>query len=135
VSEGRPGGHCDPDDLVLSLRGGQDVYAGTARPAFLLTLVSTADVECTVDVGPRALETRITSGRDRIWSTADCVSGAGIDVKQLRRGVPYVRMIQWDRHRSGSHCTATRMEARAGTYVALAYAGALRSPKVVFHLR
>ncbi len=120
---------------MLSLRGGQDVYGEAARPSFLLTMVSTGDVACTVDVGPRTLETRITSGQDRVWSTADCVSGAGVDIQLLKRGVPYVRMIQWDRHRSGQDCTTARDPARAGTYVALAQSGGLKSSKVVFHLR
>lgn len=120
---------------MLSLRGGRDSYADGARPGFLLTLVSTGEVECTVDVGPRTLETRITSGRDRIWSTADCVSGSGVDVQSLKRGVPYVRMIQWDRHRSGNDCTAKGDPARPGTYVVLAYARPIKSAKVVFQLR
>ncbi|MEV0974731.1 hypothetical protein [Microtetraspora glauca] len=131
----RPGDPCDPKDLVLSLRGGQQTYAGTAEPTFLLTVVSTGRVDCTVDVGPRMLETRIVSGDDRVWSTADCVSGDGTDIQMLKRGVPYVRTIRWDRHRSGADCTVKRAAALPGTYVAWTHADGLKSSKAIFYLR
>ncbi|WP_204016564.1 hypothetical protein [Sphaerimonospora thailandensis] len=131
----RPGDPCDPKDLVIALRAGQEVYAGDAPPTFLLTLVSTGHVECTVDVGPRTLEMRVTSGGQRIWSTADCVAGKGVDRQTLERGIPYVRTITWDRHRSGTVCSGKRPVAEPGTYVASAHAGQLKSPKAVFHLR
>lgn len=131
----RPGDPCDPKDLVLALRSSQEVYAGDAEPTFLLTVVNTGQVECTVDVGPRTLEMRVTSGGQRIWSTADCVAGPGVDRQMLERGVPYVRTITWDRRRSVSDCSGKRPIAAPGTYVANAHAGQLKGSKVVFHLR
>lgn len=131
----RPGQPCDESDLVLSLQGRQEVYAGGAHPSFIATVVNTGRVMCRADVGPRALEIRITSGEDRIWSTADCVSGAGTDVKELKRGVPYVRPLDWDRKRSSDDCRADPPTALPGTYVAVVRMGKLRSPKAVFHLR
>jgi hypothetical protein len=131
----RPGDPCDAKDLVVALQAGQDVYNRGVTPSFLLTIVSTSRVKCTVDVGPRALEMRVTSGSDRVWSTADCVSGPGVDTQTLERGVPYVRTIQWDRRLSGSDCSSRRSSAAPGTYVAAAQAGPLKSPRVVFHLR
>ncbi|MGW0802219.1 hypothetical protein [Nonomuraea sp. NPDC002799] len=132
----RPGGPCTETDLVLSLQGGkEEIYAGDSRPAFMVTLVNTGPVMCTADVGPRAMEIRITSGADRIWSTADCVSGPGSDVEQLQRGVPYVRSLEWDRRRSSTDCRASPAAALPGTYVATVRMGTLRSVKGVFHLR
>ncbi|MGN9843012.1 hypothetical protein ACTMTI_33305 [Nonomuraea sp. H19] len=132
----RPGQPCAEEDLVLSLQGGKDeIYAGAAQPSFIVTLVNTGPVMCTADVGPRAMEVRITSGADRIWSTADCVSGAGTEVKELQRGVPYVRTLNWDRRRSSADCRATPPMALPGTYVAAVRMGKLRSGKGVFHLR
>ncbi|MFG1697781.1 hypothetical protein [Nonomuraea sp. NPDC049309] len=133
----RPGEPCSDKDLVLSLQGSgkEPIYSGDARPSFLVTLVNTGPVMCTADVGPRSMEIRITSGTDRIWSTADCVSGEGTEIKQLRRGVPYVRMLEWNRRRSSSDCRAEPPAALPGTYVAIARLGKLRSHKGVFHLR
>ncbi|MEW9549957.1 hypothetical protein [Nonomuraea sp. NPDC050783] len=132
----RPGAPCAEEDLVLSLQGGKDqIYAGDARPLFIATLVNTGPVMCKADVGPRAMEIRITSGQDRIWSTADCVSGVAGDVTELQRGVPYVRSLSWDRRRSSADCRSTAPSALPGTYVATARFGRLRSTKGVFHLR
>ncbi|TMR12216.1 hypothetical protein ETD86_33455 [Nonomuraea turkmeniaca] len=132
----RPGEPCTEQDLVLSLQGGKDqVYAGDARPAFIVTLVNTGPVMCKADVGPRTMEIRITSGADRIWSTADCVSGVGTDVQDLQRGIPYVQTLSWDRRRSSTDCRSTPPSALPGTYVATARMGGLRSTKGVFHLR
>ncbi|GII63704.1 hypothetical protein Skr01_37890 [Sphaerisporangium krabiense] len=131
----RPGDPCERADLVLSLHGESEVYTGKGAPAFMLTLVNTGRVDCAVDVGPRAMEVRITSGDDRVWSTADCLSGERKEMRRLRRGVPHLRAIRWDRHRSAPDCHAARPKARPGTYVAQARLGVLRSPKVVFHLR
>ncbi|MEV0235154.1 hypothetical protein [Nonomuraea sp. NPDC050786] len=132
----RPGEPCATEDLVLSLQGGkEEIYSAGARPTFMVTLVNTGPVMCTTDVGPRAMEVRITSGEDRIWSTADCVSGVSSEIKKLQRGVPYVRALEWDRHRSSTDCRATPATALPGTYVATVHMGELRSPKGVFHLR
>ncbi|MEU0564492.1 hypothetical protein ABZ297_03700 [Nonomuraea sp. NPDC005983] len=131
----RAGEPCNERDLVLSMQGKQDVYAGADQPNFLVTLVNTGPVMCRADVGPRAMEVRITSGDDRIWSTADCVSGAGVEVQDLERGVPYVRSLDWDRRRSSADCRSTPSDALPGTYVAVARMGKLKSSMGVFHLR
>ncbi|MFC4118636.1 hypothetical protein [Nonomuraea zeae] len=132
----RPGEPCAESELVLSLQGGKEqIYAAGTKPSFLVTLVNTGPVMCTADVGPRAMEIRITSGADRIWSTADCVSGPGTEVQQLQRGVPYVRSLDWDRRRSSTDCRTTPAAALPGTYVASVRMGKLRSTKGVFHLR
>lgn len=132
----KPGELCAEEDLVLSLQGGKDqIYAGDAQPSFIVTLVNTGPVMCKADVGPRAMEIRITSGADRIWSTADCVSGVATEIKELQRGIPYVRTLDWDRRRSSADCRSTPPVALPGTYVATVRLGKLRSSKGVFHLR
>src|SRR5690606_20656292 len=131
----RPGDACDPDDLVVSLSAEREVYPAGDKPKLLLTLVNTGRFMCTAEVGPRALEVRITSGDDRIWSSADCISGEGAQKRRLKRGIPYIRPVVWDRRRSAHDCRAERVGARPGTYVAVARGKAVRSGKVVFHLR
>ncbi|WP_344481131.1 hypothetical protein [Nonomuraea monospora] len=132
----KPGEPCQEKDLVLSLQGGKEqIFAAGSRPTFLVTLVNTGSVMCKADIGPRAMEVRITSGADRIWSTADCVSGAGTEVAELQRGVPYVRSLEWDRRRSSADCRSASSTALPGTYVAVARMGKMRTEKGVFHLR
>ncbi|WP_433514472.1 hypothetical protein ACQP2T_01930 [Nonomuraea sp. CA-143628] len=131
----RPGEPCTEADLVLSMQGKQDVYAAGAQPNFLISLVNTGPVMCLADVGPRSMEVRITSGEDRIWSTSDCVSGEASEIKQLQRGVPWVRSLDWNRRRSSSDCRTDPPAALPGTYVAVVRMGKLKSQMGVFHLR
>ncbi|MFD1934635.1 MULTISPECIES: hypothetical protein [Nonomuraea] len=120
---------------MLNLEQRQEVYTAQAQPTFMLTLVNTGPVMCTADVGPRSMEVRITSGTDRVWSTSDCVSGAGVEIHKLERGIPYVRSLDWNRRRSGADCAGRGADALPGTYVAVVRTGGMRSPKAVFHLR
>ncbi|GAA0421529.1 hypothetical protein Acor_82690 [Acrocarpospora corrugata] len=129
------GDACEGRDLVVSLRANQDIYRGDQTPGFLLTVVNIGHVACTADLGPRALEMRISTGGQRVWSTADCVAGEGIDRQILQRGVPFVRAIQWPRYRSGENCTADPPLAHKGTYVAMARYGTLKSSRNVFQLK
>ncbi|MEU8381387.1 hypothetical protein [Streptosporangium sp. NPDC048865] len=131
----RPGEACVSPQLVLSMEGQGTIYPAGIRPRFVLTLVNVGKVMCTADVGPRALEVRITSGDDRVWSSSDCVSGEATRIRELDRGVPYVKELVWDRRRSGDDCAADRAAALPGTYVAVVHAPGLRSRKAVFHLR
>ncbi|WP_316042317.1 hypothetical protein [Nocardiopsis sp. CNR-923] len=98
-------------------------------------MVNTANQTCTVDVGPEAMEIRIHSGDDRVFSTGDCVEGEAADERQLRRGVPYETTFGWDRQRSFTDCRDAT-SARPGWYRANLrgdYAG--DTDEVVFQLR
>ncbi|MEU8201907.1 hypothetical protein [Streptosporangium sp. NPDC049046] len=131
----RPGEACVSPQLVLSMEGKGTIYPAGVQPRFVLTLVNVGKVMCTTDVGPRAMEMRITSGNDRVWSSSDCVGGDAVKIRELDRGIPYVRELVWDRRRSGGDCTADRAAALPGTYVAVVHAPGLKSRKAVFHLR
>ncbi|MBB2912537.1 hypothetical protein FHS43_003820 [Streptosporangium becharense] len=131
----RPGDACEAPQLVLNMEGRGTVYPAGARPRFIVTLVNTGKVMCTADVGPRTMEVRITSGDDRVWSSADCVSGEVDDIRRLDRGIPYVRELVWDRRRSSADCRTEGVPARPGTYVAVVRLPGVSSSKTVFHLR
>lgn len=98
---------CGVDDLAVTLRATREVYAGTS-PRFRVSAVNTGDEPCALDKG--ALDVRITSGSDRVWSSAQCGHGTS---RLLRRGVTFDDVITWDRRRA---CGAA--EAAPGTYVA-----------------
>nr|WP_218902580.1 hypothetical protein [Streptomonospora nanhaiensis] len=110
---------CRPSDIVVTMEVNKSDHDWNDRPKFELTLVNTAEQTCTVDTGRKAMEIRITSGEDRVFSTADCVEGSGADRQQLRRGVPYTTTFTWDRKRSWEDCRDSDVNAkRPGTYVA-----------------
>lgn len=99
----------------------RDDYAAGVYPVLTLTLVNTGSTTCRADVGPDTLELRITSGNDRIWSSADCGDAFRAEAVELRRGVPHDVDLTWDRTRSWPDCRDDVVHARPGTYVAKAY--------------
>ncbi|MFC7329277.1 hypothetical protein [Marinactinospora rubrisoli] len=113
-----PGDPCRPQDVVVTVEADETDYAAGEEPRFTITAVNTGAQTCTVDVGRKNMELRITSGDDRIFSTADCVEGREADNEQLRRGVPVTRTVEWDRTRSWTDCREADVDARPGTYVA-----------------
>lgn len=120
------GGPCEDDDLVINMSASQDTYTGSDRPEFRITIVNTGKGTCTFDTG--SLDVRVTSGTDRIWSSAECRRGESPKEK-LRRGIPYVDTIAWDRKRG---CEAGT-PARPGTYLADLKGEQVK--KQIFHLR
>ncbi|MBE1531723.1 hypothetical protein [Actinomadura algeriensis] len=107
---GEDGAACEDDDVVVTLGAAAKTYAKGAKPTFRVMVVNTAENACAFDTG--TLDLRITSGDDRIWSSAECRDGNAAK-ETLRRGVPYVREVVWDRRRG---CDGKG--ARPGTYVA-----------------
>ncbi|GAA4149114.1 hypothetical protein [Actinomadura keratinilytica] len=128
----RPEGDaCAREDLVVGLAMARDTYTGAQRPRFIATVVNTGPDTCTFT---GALGVRVTSGRDRVWSSARCGRG-GSRERTLRRGIPHVETVTWDRRRSTGDCRGRGLPARPGTYVAAVRADGLRPATRVFHLR
>ncbi|MFC5753526.1 hypothetical protein [Actinomadura rugatobispora] len=119
---------CAPKSVVVTLTPDSGAYGPGGRPEFRVTAVNTGSRPCRFDVGSHHLDLRITSGDDRVWSSAECVPGRASEVRTLRRGVPYVDTVVWDRRR----CTGEH--ARPGTYVASLHSGTVRVPGKVFRL-
>ncbi|MBC6459835.1 hypothetical protein HKK72_18365 [Actinomadura sp. HBU206391] len=131
----RIGDACAPGDVVVNLDSKADAYRGKARPQFLISVVNTGKRPCTFGVGPKELELRVTSGPDRIWSSAHCARGDGSSIRLLKRGIPYAETVTWDRKRSANGCGGSRSLARPGTYVVAVKADHQRPKREVFRLR
>ncbi|TDC60640.1 hypothetical protein E1200_30125 [Actinomadura sp. GC306] len=121
----RDGGPCDDKDLVFTLSTPKSTFNGSEHPDFRITVVNTGKASCAFDTG--SLDVRITSGSDDIWSSAKCREG-NQPKKTLKRGVPLVETITWNRKRGcGNENT------RPGTYVA--DLKDKKAKKQIFHLR
>ncbi|WP_197285773.1 hypothetical protein [Nocardiopsis sp. NRRL B-16309] len=135
----RPEDPCRPQDVVVSFdfaSADKETYGGGEEPGFRITVVNTAEQTCTVDVGPEALELRIHSGDDRIFSTADCVEGSSAEERQLRRGVPHEYTITWERMRSFTDCRDDSRAAAVGWYRANLHGDYAGDPdQLVFQLK
>jgi hypothetical protein len=126
----RSGDRCDDGTVVVGLTPTSTVYSGKVHPRFGLSVVNTGRRTCTYDVGPKSLQVTIASGPDRVWSSARCAGGPGSNVQMLRRGVPYLATLDWNRKRcdGDSH-------AAAGTYVISARGAGIKTRREIFRLR
>ena len=122
----KDGGPCDDKDLVITMSGAEDTYPASENPEFRITVVNTSKASCKFDTG--GLDLRITSGSDRIWSSAECRRGDA-SKETLKRGVPHVETITWGRERD----CGDGSPARPGTYVADLKGE--KAKKQIFHLR
>lgn len=117
----RPEDTCRPDDVVVTFEladSDREVYDGGSNPEFKVTVVNIAEQTCTVDVGPEAMELRLHSGDDRVYSTADCVEGEATEERQLSQGRPHEYTLTWERDRSFTDCRDSSAKAQAGWYTA-----------------
>jgi hypothetical protein len=119
---------------VLSLFAGQDSYGPGQLPVFDVDVVSTSPRTCTFNVGPKFLALVITSNGTRVWSSADCVAGAGSLVTDLVKGVPAVLPISWGRQTSTPGCVMAATRVPGGTYEASAAHGRLVSKHESFRI-
>jgi hypothetical protein len=125
---------CPRRDIVLSLYAGQLDFGPRQPPSFSISVVSTGPADCSFDVGPAHLALVIKEGQVRVWSSADCVSGPGGLISALRRGVPTVLPVTWNRQTSAPGCTGPAAQVPAGLYTAYAADGWLSSTSLTFRL-
>ncbi|TDE28094.1 hypothetical protein [Actinomadura sp. 6K520] len=122
----RGGGPCTDQDLVFTMSAPGNIFTGSEQPQFRVTVVNTRKGSCIFDTN--SLDVRITSGSDDIWSSAECRRGDS-SKKTLKRGIPHVDTITWNRERA---CDSGN-PARPGTYVA--DLKGKKANKQIFHLR
>src|SRR5258708_30352931 len=126
---------CARSSVVLTLAATQATFGAHQLAGFSLSVVSTQQRSCSFNIGPGHLALVVTEGPARIWSSADCVSGTASIVSALRRGVPTVVAISWNRQTSAPGCSIPARVAPPGTYTGYAVDGSLTSAPVTFRLR
>ncbi|HWG13141.1 MAG TPA: hypothetical protein VG268_07715 [Streptosporangiaceae bacterium] len=112
----------------------QASYGSAATPAFQVDIVSTDAATCTLDTGPAALRLVVLHGTSVAYNSATCLHGAQKHVTSLRRGVPVVTSMTWDKHDTAPGCPTTVLAASNRTYAAVAQAGGAQSPRSSFRL-
>ena len=87
-----------------------------------------------IDSGPGALRVVVLHGGQVGVQFGRLPHGASRHVIRLRRGVPVVTSIAWNRHLIAAGCPATVMAATNRTYGAVAQAAGAQSPGQAFRL-
>jgi len=126
---------CTAEALELSVLASRQSYPGGAEPSFTIKVTNVGEAGCTVDVGDATRELRITSGKDRIWSTLDCASGEGASRNLLLgAGKSDTHELSWERIRSDEKCSEGLPSPRPGTYKAQVRLNGAKSEQATFVL-
>jgi hypothetical protein len=124
-----PAPACAPADVTLRLSSPQYWYQMGKTPRFTVHAVSQNNRPCRFNMGTKFVSVVIAAHGQRVWSSADCVSGGGSNMIVLT-GTPAVVRVSWDRRTSSPGCGGTGQSARPGEYQVTAVAGHLHSTTV-----
>ena len=116
----QPDGPCADSDIVITPTVEQAV---AGRPVAVTLELRTATSEaCTWRVSADHVAVKITSGSDRIWTSAECPKAVPAQDVVVRRDVTTFVDVLWKARRSEQGCPAQTDWARPGTYHVLAAA-------------
>jgi len=106
----------------------------SGRPLNLQVQLSTSRRDgCAAVVDATRLVVTVTSGKDRIWTTAHCLTAIPKATLALSPGKASTTTITWDGHRSAAKCPKTTPVAKPGTYVVQAtYDGNASTPQAFY---
>ena len=124
---------CGDAALQVTVVADADTYPAGAAPRFTLRVVNAGSQTCRRALGPDAVELRVFSGEDRIWSSDDCSKGTGQGVLELPPGDARELTVQWPGKRTKPGCK-TGDTAAPGTYRVSARVGAIVRQGSVFRM-
>lgn len=108
-----PTGPCAIDEITVTPTVPNATAGGRVSLTLELTGIKPA---CTFSVSSRTLVAKVTSGKDRIWSTQDCPSAVRSTSVVVRSAVPAVVVVPWSGRRSDDECSRSTPWALPGYY-------------------
>lgn len=108
---------CDQTNSDLSLAGYQKVKQD-GKQSFKVGVKNTGAQPCVLNLSAATFSLTVTSGTDRIWSTADCAKWVPAKKQTLKAQQSYEFSIAWGVRRSAQGCKEAKALLRPGTYVA-----------------
>ncbi|MDT7571652.1 MAG: hypothetical protein QOE05_1826 [Actinomycetota bacterium] len=122
-------------DTVLQVTAEADAesYPSGGAPRFTLTVRNIGSVPCRRALGPDAVELRVFSGEDRIWSSDDCNEAKGQGVLTLKPGEAQALTVRWPGKRTKPKCDVGEV-AQPGTYRVSARVGSIVRQGSVFRI-
>ena len=127
-------GTCPPAAVKVEAATDAAAYPAGANPLLTLSVTNTGTEPCKINVGTTQMEFVVTSGSDRIFSSADCQDGAEDLLKEFEPGATEKANFTWERLRSAPGCAAVASNPNPGWYVFTARLGETTSEKAVFQL-
>ncbi|MCW2847999.1 MAG: hypothetical protein JWR90_1973 [Marmoricola sp.] len=117
-----PNGDCLDDDVNV-LPSVPRAWVG--QPVVIQLQLTGTQSACTFEVSPETLVVKIASGKDRIWSSQDCLKSIPKTSVVVRSGQPVTVPVTWSGRRSDDTCSSAPAWALPGFYHV--YAAALGS--------
>ncbi|WP_156164992.1 hypothetical protein [Demequina silvatica] len=129
-------GECDAAAIEVSVAANPANVPADTQPKFDVTIDQNGDVACLLDTTGKNTKLVITSGEDRIWSSADCPAEQSLIGKEwlLDAGDTKDVQVAWPRIRSAEGCAATDQAPGAGTYWAQVTVAGVKADAVPFVL-
>ncbi|MGW9404406.1 hypothetical protein ACWGQ2_10620 [Arthrobacter sp. NPDC055585] len=127
-------GTCPPAAVKVEAATDAAAYPAGVNPLLTLSVTNTGSEPCKINVGTTQMEFVVTSGSDRIFSSADCQDGAEDLMKDFEPGATEKANFTWERLRSAPGCAAVASNPNPGWYVFTARLGETTSEKAVFQL-
>ncbi|MFE4833273.1 hypothetical protein ACFRAU_01185 [Arthrobacter sp. NPDC056691] len=127
---------CDQKLVTVKATTNKTSYAADEKPVLSLTVTNGGKLPCKVNIGTSQMDFLVTSGSDRVFSSADCQAASTDLVKTVAPGKSETANFPWPRNRSVQGCEKVPEGAVAGGgyYVFIAKLGAKVSPPTVFQL-
>jgi len=122
---------CNPADIVLALSADDKSLSLGEKAEFQVDLSYSGKERCIVDLGATKEVLTITSGTDRIWSSADCESDDSRPY-YMQQSARAKNTISWSGVRSDEKCSSGLPKLKAGTYRAVASYEKVESNELVF---
>jgi hypothetical protein len=129
--------NCAPNAVQLTLKSDRNTYAPGETPTFQLVAKNSSGSDCKVDLGPKGAVLTITQtgSDDRVWSSADCPSGAAGVLFRVPANEQVAYTVKWDRKRSVPNCaTPPAGSVPASTYLVEAKASGFPKAQTSFVL-
>lgn len=108
-----PTGPCAVDEITVAPTVPHPVAGGRVALVLELTGIKPA---CTFTVSSRSIVAKVTSGKDRIWTTQDCPRAIRAASVVVRSGAPTPVTVTWSGRRSDDECSRSADWALPGYY-------------------
>lgn len=126
---------CGDADVAVEAATDQSAYQQGENPVLILSVTNESDDECTINLGTSEMEYLVTSGEDRVFSSADCQVEASDNEQTMKPGETEKAKLTWERNRTTPDCEPVEAEPQPGTYTLVAKLGERTSEEQTFTLK
>jgi hypothetical protein len=130
------GRECTEGDLEITTTPNPFTFDSDSLPSFDVAIEHVGDSPCLLQTAHEDSALLITSGSDRIWSSADCPTQSPINDREflLEAGQEEDFQVTWPRTRSAPECATVTAEPAPGFYLADLSLQGIAAEQVQFEL-